>query len=79
MTREELINLAVKVLAEEFEAEQEQLTEDALVKETLELDSLSLVDFIAVIDHTFKVKIPNEDLPKLKTFGQLYDYLEARM
>lgn len=79
MTREELTNLAVKVLAEEFEAEQEQLTEDALVKETLELDSLSLVDFIAVIDHTFKVKIPNEDLPKLKTFGQLYDYLEARM
>lgn len=79
MTREELINLAVKVLAEEFEAEQEQLTEDALVKETLELDSLSLVDFIAVIDHTFKVKIPNDDLPKLKTFGQLYDYLEARM
>lgn len=79
MTREELTNLAVKVLAEEFEAEQEQLTEDALVKETLELDSLSLVDFIAVIDHTFKVKIPNDDLPKLKTFGQLYDYLEARM
>lgn len=79
MTREELINLAVKVLAEEFEAEQEQLTEDALVKETLELDSLSLVDFIAVIDHTFKVKIPNDDLPKVKTFGQLYDYLEARM
>lgn len=79
MTREELTNLAVKVLAEEFEAEQEQLTEDALVKETLELDSLSLVDFIAVIDHTFKVKIPNDDLPKVKTFGQLYDYLEARM
>lgn len=79
MTREELINLAVKVLAEEFEAEQEQLTEDALIKETLELDSLSLVDFIAVIDHTFKVKIPNDDLPKVKTFGQLYDYLEARM
>lgn len=79
MTREELTNLAVKVLAEEFEAEQEQLTEDALIKETLELDSLSLVDFIAVIDHTFKVKIPNDDLPKVKTFGQLYDYLEARM
>lgn len=79
MTRDEMISQAVQVLAEEFEAEPEQITEDALIKDTLELDSLALVDFIAVIDHTFKVKIPNDDLPKVKTFGQLYDYLEARM
>lgn len=79
MTREEIINQAKEVLAEEFEIEQDVMLDDANIKDTLELDSLSLVDLVAVIEHTFKVKIPAADLPQVKTFAQLYDYLESHM
>ena len=79
MTREEIIDQAKEVLAEEFEIEQDVMLDDANIKETLELDSLSLVDLVAVIEHTFKVKIPAADLPQVKTFAQLYDYLESHM
>ena len=30
-----------------------------------------------MIQYTFKVKIPVEDLPKVKTFKDLYDYIES--
>lgn len=76
MTREEIIDQVKEVLAEEFEVEQDVMTDDANIKDTLELDSLSLVDLVAVIEHTFKVKIPAADLPTVKTFAQLYDYIE---
>ena len=79
MTREEIIEQVKEVLAEEFEVEQDVMTDDANIKDTLELDSLSLVDLVAVIEHTFKVKIPAADLPTVKTFTQLYDYIESHL
>ena len=77
MTREEIIEQTKEVLAEEFEIEQKLMNDDAVIYSTLELDSLSLVDLVAVIEHTFKVKIPATDLPNVKTFVQLYDYIES--
>ena len=79
MTREEIIDQVKEVLAEEFEVEQDVMTDDANIKDTLELDSLSLVDLVAVIEHTFKVKIPAADLLTVKTFAQLYDYIESHL
>lgn len=79
MTREEIIDQVKEVLAEEFEVEQDVMEDDAVIYSTLELDSLSLVDLVAVIEHTFKVKIPAADLPSVKTFVQLYDYIESHM
>ena len=79
MDKTALIEKVNTILAEEFEADIENLTPDANIKKTLELDSLSLVDMIALIDNEFGVKIANADLPKIQTFQALYDYLEANM
>ena len=77
MTREYIIAKVKSNLAEEFEGEETVITDDAVIYDTLQLDSLSLVDLVAVIQYTFKVKIPVEDLPKVKTFKDLYDYIES--
>lgn len=77
MTREEIIAKVNSVLAEEFEVEENTLTPDASIKNTLALDSLSLVDLVAIIQTEYRVKIPAEDLPKIQTFNDLYDYIEA--
>lgn len=79
MTRSEIIDQVKEVLAEEFEVEQDVMADDANIKDALELDSLSLVDLVAVIEHTFKVKIPAADLPTVNTFAKLYDYIESHM
>ncbi|MBQ1176310.1 MAG: acyl carrier protein [Paludibacteraceae bacterium] len=75
MEKQELIERINEVLIEEFEVEADVITPDADIKETLELDSLSLVDMVALIEGEFKVKIKGSEIAQLKTFGLLYDYI----
>ena len=76
MTREEIINHVNSLLAEEFEIEESEFAPDANLKETLGLDSINLVDLIALVQYHYKVTIPVEDLKKIQTFTDLYDYIE---
>ena len=73
-----MIEKMVSILASEFEVEESEITPDAKIKETLHLDSLSLVDMVALIEDEFGAKIPNADLPTIKTFADLYEYVYAR-
>ena len=79
MEKIELIKKVNEVLAEEFEKDVEELSPEKNIKQTLELDSLSLVDMVALIENEFGVKIPSADLVKVQTFEQLYDYLAERV
>lgn len=79
MKREEIINQINDILSEEFEVEVSSLTPEANVKETLSLDSLSLVDLVALVQQTYKIKIPVADLPKIQTFSDLYTYIETHL
>lgn len=77
MTREEIIEQVNGLLAEEFEIEQSEFTPDASLKETLQLDSINLVDLVALVQVTYKITIPVQELPKIQTFNDLYDYIET--
>ncbi len=77
MTREEIINDINPKIAEEFEIDASAITPNANMIEALELDSLSLVDMIALVDATYHVRIPNNELKTLTTFNDLYDYIYA--
>ncbi|MDO4160874.1 MAG: phosphopantetheine-binding protein [Prevotellaceae bacterium] len=79
MTREEIIEQVNSILSDEFEVESSLFTPDANVKETLELDSLSLVDLVAIIQCTYNIKIPISDLRNIQTFDNLYDYIESHI
>lgn len=79
MQKEEMIARANEVIAEEFEVEVEDLTPDADIKATLELDSLSLVDLVALIEETFGVKLKGTDVTNIKTFGALYDFIYEKI
>jgi acyl carrier protein len=72
MNKEEL-NIAI---AEEFEVEVSDITPDAPIKETLDLDSLSLLDLISVVERETGIKLSGAEAVKLLTFQALYDYLD---
>ena len=76
MTREEIIEQVNNLLEEEFEVEQSEFIPDANLKETLGLDSINLVDLIALVQMTYKITIPVEELKQIQTFNDLYDYIE---
>ena len=75
MTREEIIAKVNSLLAEEFEIEESEFAPDANLKDTLQLDSINLVDLIALVQFNYKVTIPVEDLKKIQIFDNLYDYI----
>jgi len=79
MEKEALIEKINTVLSEEFEVEVSEMTPEADIKETLQLDSLSLVDMVALFDSEFGVKITGTELVQVKTFGALYDFVHERM
>ena len=68
MTQQELIEKINTVLADEFEVEQEVITPDAPLLETLDLDSLDLVDVVVLVDKNFGVTLTGPDFKELKTF-----------
>lgn len=79
MERQELIRKINSALADEFEVEESVITPDAPIKETLELDSLSLVDLVALIESNFGIKIEGTQVSSIKTFESLYDFVYERL
>lgn len=78
MEKNELIAKINEALAEEFEVEVSDITPEANIKETLQLDSLSLVDMVALVESEFGVKIQGAEMLKIQTFQALYDYIAER-
>lgn len=79
MEKQGLIEKVNDVLAEEFEVEVSDITPDANIKETLQLDSLSLVDMVALIETEFGVKIQSGEVSTILTFESLYDFIDKRL
>ncbi|MDR2847638.1 MAG: phosphopantetheine-binding protein [Bacteroidales bacterium] len=79
MNRQEIIEKINTALAEEFEVAVSKITPDADIKETFDLDSLSLVDMVALVENVSGVEIKGSDIVSIKTFENLYDFVEERL
>ncbi len=77
MTREEIISRINPRIAEEFELEESVITPDAVIYDTLDLDSISLIDLVGIVQALFRIKLEKSELEQIKTFNDLYDYIES--
>lgn len=77
MTREEIISRINPRIAEEFELEELVITPDAVIYDTLDLDSISLIDLVGIVQTLFRIKLEKNELEQIKTFNDLYDYIES--
>ena len=66
------IQARVFAALEEFGAEPDTITLDAPF-ETLDVDSLDMVELAQIVKEEYGVEIAGEDFPKLKTVGELVD------
>lgn len=79
MQREEVIKTVNHFLVEEIEIEEGLLTEGALLKEDLGIDSLDFVDIVVIVEKNFGFKIKPEEMKDVKTIGQFYDYITQKV
>ena len=67
------------VLAEEFEVDIEKIKPEAPLMETLDLDSLDLVDMVVLIEHNFGFTVIAKDFVGIKTFNDFYHFINSRI
>ena len=74
MTEQEIAERVKKILIEEFELKEEELTPEASLYEELGLDSLDSVDLVVALEHEFKFKVVrNLDEEKIRSIRNLSD------
>ena len=79
MERIEIESKVNAFLIEEMEIEAGDIHDDALLKEGLGLDSLDFVDIVVIVEKTFGFKIKPEEMVRVLTVREFYDYIEAKM
>lgn len=79
MTRTEIDEKVRAFLIDEFEIDEDKMRNDALLKDDLGIDSLDLVDIIAIVDRGFGFRIPLEDMQNVKTLAEFCDYIERKV
>ena len=65
------------ILAEQFDIDEDTLTDDTDLQEDLGADSLDVVDLLMSIEDEFEVEIPDEEIENIRTLGELVSYIEA--
>ena len=78
-TKADIIASINEFLAEEFEVDIEAIQPEANLAQTLSLDSLDYIDLVVVTESNFGFKVKAEDFPGIKTFGDFYNYVIAKV
>lgn len=68
-----------EILAEQLDADAEEMTADTRIAEDLGADSLDVVELLMSIEDEFEVEIPDEEIENLKTIGDVVEYIQNNM
>ncbi len=66
----------LQIIAEQFNIDKDELKEDMNFQDDLNADSIELVELVMTIEEEFETEVSEEDLEKLKTIGDVIDYVE---
>ena len=66
----------LEIIAEQFNMDVNELDEDMNFQDDLNADSIELVEIVMTIEEEFDPEVSEDDLDKLKTVGDVIDYVE---
>ena len=74
---EEIREGLASILEEVADVSVDDVTDDKSFVDDLDVDSLSMVEVAMAAEEKFGVKIPDDELPKLKTVGDAVNYIST--
>lgn len=74
-----LIDKINTTLADEFEVDVNIILPEAPLMETLDLDSLDLVDMVVLIEHNFGFTVNAKDFVGIRTFEDFHIFINSRI
>ena len=79
MNKADIVSKINGFLADEFEIDSDDIQPDAILKDTLKLDSLDYVDLVVSIESNFGIKLVEVDFVGISTFQDFYDLIEHKL
>jgi acyl carrier protein len=68
-----------KVIVEQLDVSEEEVTPTASFMDDLGADSLDVVELVMGLEEEFDIEIPDEDAEKIQTVQDAVNYIEAKM
>ena len=68
-----------KIVVDTLNCEEDKVTMEASLTEDLEADSLDALERNMALDDACGVSVPDEELAKLKTVGDIFNYIIAHV
>jgi acyl carrier protein len=66
------------LVANQLGLEREELVPEAHILDDLGADSLDVVELVMALEESFDIVVPDEDVERLQTIGDVQQYLEIR-
>ena len=67
------------ILSNQFDVEEDSITPETNNADDLGADSLDVVDMLMSLEDEFDVEIPDDEIEKIRTVGDLVTYIEENM
>ena len=67
------------IIVEQLGVNAEEVTRDASFIDDLGADSLDTVELVMAFEEEFNAEIPDEEAEKLKTVGDVIDYIQKKI
>ncbi len=65
-----------EIICEQLSVEESEVTKEASFVETLNADSLDIVELIMAFEESFEIEIPDDKAEKIRTVGDAVSYIE---
>ena len=79
MTREEVFKKVAVVIANHFEIDADKVTDTMSIKDDLNADSISVMEFVLELEDEFGTGISDEDAEQIETVGGAVDYISSHL
>lgn len=65
-----------KILCDQLDLEEDNVTMESDIVEDLEADSLDVVDLMMTIEDDFSIEVPDEEIENFRTVGDVVRFIE---
>lgn len=65
-----------KIFAQDFDIDESEITPDANIYDDLGLDDIDIYDMVMSVEDDFEIELPDEELERIYTIGDLIKFIE---
>ena len=68
----------IGIVSDQMDTPKEDIARESSFVDDLKADSLDIVELVMALEDEFDIKIPDEDYDKIKTVGDVINYVESK-